>query len=125
MRIGYIIDTLTSVDTHEIVIIGRKVIGFYEADNYRGNFSISPFRKYIEKLFALRQKNKDEGNNLMQGLVELIMNNFYGVQIRRDIDEVFKCKNEHWMQTEFNEIVLDYRRMQNGNYIVKLKNTMV
>ena len=38
-------------------------------------------------MFALRQKYKDEHNNLMQGLVKLITNSLYGVQIHRDIDQ--------------------------------------
>ena len=87
MRNGYIIDTLTSVDIQEIVKIGGRVVQMYEGVIYRENFKISPFRKVIEKLFALRQKYKDEKNDLMQGLVKLIMNSLYGVQIRKDIKE--------------------------------------
>ena len=74
MRNGYINDTLTSVDIQEIVKIGAQVIEIYEGVIYRENFKISPFRKVIEKLFALRQKYKDKKNDLMQGLIELIMN---------------------------------------------------
>ena len=60
MRNGYIIDTLTSVDIQEIVKIGGQVIEIYDGVIYRENFKVSPFRKVIEKLFALRQKYKDE-----------------------------------------------------------------
>ena len=74
MRNGYIIDHLTSVDIQEIVKIGEKVIEIYEGVIYRGNFKISPFRKVIDKLFALRQKHKDEGTDVMQLLVKLLMN---------------------------------------------------
>ena len=66
MRNGYINDTLTSVDIQEIVKIGGKVIEIYEGVIYRENFKISPFRKVIGKLFALRQKYKDEKNDIMQ-----------------------------------------------------------
>ena len=55
MRNGYIIDTLTSVYTQEIVKIGGKVIRIYEGVIYRENFKISPFKKVIEKLFVFRQ----------------------------------------------------------------------
>ena len=58
MRNGYIIDTLTSVDIQEIVKIGGKVIEVYEGVIYRENFKVSPFRKVICELFALRQKLK-------------------------------------------------------------------
>ena len=54
MRNGYIVDTLTSVDIQEIVKIGGKVIEIYEGVIYRENFKVSPFRKVIDKLFALR-----------------------------------------------------------------------
>ena len=121
MRNGYIIDTLTSVDICEIVKNGGKVIEIYEGVIYRENFKVSPFRKVIEKLFALRQKYKDEKNDLMQGLVKLIMNSLYGVQIRKDINESYSCKSETWMKTEFDENVLDYWKLLNGNYIVKMK----
>ena len=121
MRNGYIIDTLTSLDIQEIVKTGAKVIETYEGVIYREKFKISQLRKLIEKLFALRQKNKDEKNDLIQGLVKLIMNSLYGVQIRRDINESFYCKSETWMKTEFDEKVLDYWKLPNGNYFVKMK----
>ena len=70
MRNGYITDTLTSVDIQEIVKIGGKVIEIYEGVIHRENFKVSPFRKLIDKLFALRQKYKDEGNEVMQLLVK-------------------------------------------------------
>ena len=49
------------------------------------------------------------------------MNSLYGVQICRDIDESYKCKSQHWMETEYDDNVLHYRRLPNGNYIVKWK----
>ena len=83
MRNGCIVDVITFVDIQEIVKIGGKVIRIYEEVISRQNFKISPFRKVIEKLFASRQKYKDEGNDLMQGLVKLIMNSLYGIQVRK------------------------------------------
>ena len=121
MRNGYIIDVLTSVDICEIVKIGGKVVEIYGGVIYRENFKVSPFRNVIGKLFALRQKYKDEHNDLMERLVKLIMNSLYGVQIRNDIDQSYKCKSQHWMETEYDENVLDYWKLPNGNYIVKLK----
>ena len=121
MRNGYIIDTLTSVDICKIIKNGGRVIEIYEGVIYRENFKISPFRKVIEKLFDLRQKYEDEHNDLMQRLVKLIMNSLYGVQIRKDIDQFYKRKSQHWMGTKYDEIVLDYWKLPNGNYIVKLK----
>ena len=113
MRNGYIIDTLTSVDIQEIVKIGGKVVEIYEGVIYSENFKISPFRKVIENLFALSKKYREEKNDLLQKLINLIMNSLYGVQIRRDINESYSCKSETWMKTEFDENVLDYWKLSN------------
>ena len=73
-------------------------------------------------MFALRQKYKDEGNDLMQGSVKLIMNCLYGVQKGKDFDQNFKCKSEHWMQTEYDENVLEYWKLPNEKLLRKMKN---
>ena len=57
----------------------------------------------------------------MQGLVKLNMSSLYGVQIRRDINESYYRKSGNWMKTDFDENVLDYWKLPNGNYIVKMK----
>ena len=57
----------------------------------------------------------------MQGLVKLFMDNLYGVHIRKDIDQSYKCKSQHWMETEYDENVLDYWKLPKGKYKVKLK----
>ena len=94
----------------------------YECVNYKENFKISPFRKFIGKLFALRKKYNDEKNNfVLRGLVKLIMNSLYGVQIRKDINDSYYCKSQNWMKTEYDENVLDYWKLPNGNYFVKMK----
>ena len=120
MRNGYIVDTLTSVDIHEIVKIGGKVIEIYEGVIYRENFKVNPFRKVIDILFKLRKKYKDENNDVMQLLVKLIMNSLYGENIRKDIEEKFVCKSEMWMETEYDERVKDYWKISGINYIVKM-----
>ena len=120
MRHGYIVDYLTSVDIQEIVKIGGKVIEIYEGVIYRENFKVSPCRKVIDKLFALRQKYKEEGNEVMQLLVKFLMNSFYGENIRKDIEEKFACKSEMWMQTEYDERLKDYWKISGNYYIVKM-----
>ena len=120
MRNGYIIDHLTSVDIEENVKIGSKVIEIYEGVIYEENFKVSLFRKVIVKLFALRQKYKDEINDVMQLLVKLSMNSLYGENIRKDIDEKFACKSEGWMISEYDERVKDYWKISGINYIVKM-----
>ena len=120
MRNGYIIDTLTSVDNQKIVKIGGKVKENFEGVIYRENFKVSPFRKVIDNLFALTQKYKDEGNDVTQLLVKLLMNSLYGENIRKDIEEKFACKSEYWMQTEYDEGVRDSWKILGNNYIVEM-----
>ena len=57
MRIGFNIDTLTSVDIQEIVIIGGKVIEKYERVIHWENFKVNLFKKVIDRLFLLGEKN--------------------------------------------------------------------
>ena len=87
MRNGYIIDTLTSVGIQDVAKIGGKLIQLYEGVIYRENFEVSPFRKVIDKLFAFRQKYKDENNEAMLLLVKLLKNSLYGENIRKDIEK--------------------------------------
>ena len=122
MRNGYIVQTLTSVDIQEIVKIGGRVIQINEGVIYRENFKKSPFKKVIEELFALRQKYKEEGKNIMQLLIKLIMNRLYGEFLRKDILESYECKSEAWMMSEYGERVLDNQKIKDGYYIVKLKD---
>ena len=122
MRNGYITQVLASVDIQEIVKIGGKVIEIYEGVIYRENYKVSPFKKVINKLFELRQKYKEENNDVMQLLVKLFMNSLYGEFLRKDILESYQCKSEMWMQTEFFERVLDYQKINHGKYIVKMKD---
>ena len=69
---------------------------------------MSPLKKVIDRLFELRQKHKDEKNDVMQMLGKIIMNSLYVEQIRKDVEESYQCKSEMSMMTEFDERVLDY-----------------
>ena len=112
---SYKLITFTSVDIQEFAKIGGKVIAIYEGVIYRENFKVSPFKKVIDKLFELRQKYKDENNDVMQIIDNLLMNSLYGEQIRKNIEENYQCKSELWMLTEYDDLVLDYQRINYGN----------
>ena len=58
----------------------------------------------------------------MQLLIKLIMNSLYGDFLRKDILESYQCKSEMWMMTECDERVLDYQKINHGNYFIKLKD---
>ena len=117
-----VLQKFTSVDIQKIVKVGGKVIEIYDGVNCGENFKVSPFKKVIDKLFELRQKYKNEINDVMQLLVELIINSLYGEQIRKDIEESYQCKSEYWMEKECDERVLYYQEIYYGNFIVKLND---
>ena len=52
-RNGFIFDTLTSVDSQELVKIGGKVVELFEGVFYRENFKVSPFKKVFDTFFEL------------------------------------------------------------------------
>ena len=79
----------------------------------------------MKKFFASKQKFRDEPYELIQNLLKLNMNSLYGVQIRKDSFEPFKCKSQNWMETENDDNALFYWKSPKGNCIVKLKNTLV
>ena len=120
LRNGYIVDVLTSVDIQEIVRVGGKFIEVYECVIYRENFTVSPFREFNKNLFDLRLKYEKEGNDILQERVKLTMNSIYGQTIRRDIEDEFCCKTEHWMKTEYDERVKGYWKLPNGDYVGQL-----
>ena len=122
MKNGYMTQVLTSVDIHEIVKVGGKVIQIYEIVINRENYNVSPFKKVIDKFFELRQKYRKANNEVMQLLVKIIMNSLYGEFLRKDILESYQCKSEMWMMTEYDERVLDYQKINHGNFIVKMKD---
>ena len=88
MRNGFIIDTLTSADFQEIVKIGGYVKEIYEKVVYRENFKINPFRNVIDKLFALRQKYKDENIEVLQILVKLLFIVYIGDKLEKILKKV-------------------------------------
>ena len=57
----------------------------------------------------------------MQGLVKLIINNLYGVRIRKFNTQSYYCISEAWMITEYDENVLDYWKLRNKKYFVAMK----
>ena len=59
----------------------------YEGVIYEENFKTSLCRKIIEILFISRQEYKDECNDFLQKLVEVLRNNLFGENTRRDTTE--------------------------------------
>ena len=49
------------------------------------------------------------------------MNALYGEFLRKEILESYQSKSEAWMLTEYVERVLDYQKINYGNYIFKIE----
>ena len=98
---------MTNVHTKDIVKLWGKTIKIYEGVINREIFKTAPFRKAEEILINLSLKYQDEGNDIMQKLVKLLRNTFYGEDIGKIITEDYKCKPDYWMSTEYVERVLD------------------
>ena len=43
------------------------------------------------------------------------MDSLFGIKIREDINEFSKCRSEHWMKAEYDEIVVEYWNSPKGN----------
>ena len=54
-------------------------------------------------------------------VVEILFDSLHEVQTRKYFNESYKCKSQHYMEIEYDDNVLDYWRLPNGSYIVKLK----
>ena len=119
MRNGYFLHTLTSVDIPAINKIVGKVIEIYEVVIYRENFKVSPFRNNIDKIFEIGQKYDDEINDVMQLLVTFSVNSLYGEKIRKVFPEKLAFKSEYWMHSEYDERIIEYWKVSNGNKNVK------
>ena len=87
---------------------------------YREISLVSPVGNVIDILFALRQKYKDENNEVMQILVKFFLNSVDGEQIRRDIEKNFACKSEYSMFSEYDEQIKEYWKISHSIYIVKM-----
>ena len=48
------------------------------------------------------------------------MTSLYGEQNREDFEEIFACKSEYWMMSEYDERAKEYWKISHGNYIVKM-----
>ena len=51
----------------------------------------------------------------MQGLAKPIMNNLSGKNVRNDIAEEYEIKSKYWMQTKYDENMLNYWRLPGGD----------
>ena len=73
-------------------------------------------------MFEKRDSFKSQGKDLLQNLAKKIGLSVYGGNIRKDINEEYKCVTENWMKENFDDRVKEWFPLKNGNFIVKLED---
>ena len=121
MRNGIIIDTLTSVDIVEIVKCGGDILEVYEGF-FCHNLNFNPYTEFVTDMFEKRDLFKSQGKDLLQNLAKKIGLSVYGGNIRKDINEEYKCVTENWIKENFDDRVQEWFPLKNGNFIVKLED---
>ena len=121
MRNGIIIDTLTGVDIVEIVKCGGIILEVYEGF-FCYNLEFNPYTEFVTDMFEKRDMFKSQEKDLLQNLAKKIGLSVYGGNIRKDINEEYKCVTENWMRENFDDRVKEWFPLKNGNFIVKLED---
>ena len=73
-------------------------------------------------MFEKRDMFKSQGKDLIQNLAKKIRLSVYGGNIRKDINEEYKCVTENWMKENFDDRIKEWFPLKNGNLIVKLQD---
>ena len=121
MRNGIIIDTLTSVDIVEIVKCGGVILEIYEGF-FCQNLEFNLYTEFVTDTFKKRDLFKSQGKDLLQNLAKKIGLSVYGGNIRKDINEEYKCVTENWIRENFDDRVKEWFPLRNNNFIVKLED---
>ena len=121
MRIGVIVDTLTSVDIVEIVKCEGVILEVY-GGFFCHNLEYNPYTEIVTDMFQKRDLFKSQGKDLLQNLAKKISLSVYGVTIRKDINEEYKCVTETWMRENFDDSVKEWFPLKNGKLLLKLQD---
>ena len=100
IRNGINLDTLTSVDIVERVKCGGVILDVYEGF-FSHNLEYKHYTEFITDMFEERDLFKSQGKDLLQNLAKKIGLSVYGGNIRKDINEEYKCVTENWMRENF------------------------
>ena len=121
MRNGIITDTLSDTDIVEIVKCGCVILEVFEGF-FCHNLEFNPYTEFVTDMFNKRDYFKSQGKDLLQNLAKKIGLSVYGGNIRKDINEEYKCVTENWMRENFDDRVKEWFPLKNGNFIVKLED---
>ena len=119
MKNGVIIDTLTNVDIVEIIKCGCILLEVLEGF-FCHNLESNHYTEVVTDMFEKRDLFKSQGNDLFQNLAKKIGISVYGGNIRKDLNEKYKCVTENWMKERFDDRVKEWFPLKKDNLIVKL-----
>ena len=107
MRNGIILDTLTSIDVVEIIRCGGVILEVYEGF-FCHNLEYNPYTEFVTDMFQKTVFFKSQGKDLLQNLAKKIGLSVYGGNIRKDINEKYKCVTENWLREKFDDSVKEW-----------------
>ena len=118
MRIGIIIDTLTSVDIVEIGKNGGIILEVLQGFSSH-HLEKNPYTVFVTDMFEVIELFKSQGKMLLQNLAKKIGFSVYGGKIREDINEEYEYVTEIWMRECFDDRVKEWVPLKNGNLVLK------
>ena len=121
MRNGITIDILTSFDSVEIVNCGGITLKVFEGF-FCHNLDYNAHIGLVTDMFEKRDLLKLQGKDLLQNLAKKIRLSVYGGEIRKDMNEKYKCVTDSWMRGNFDDRVTERFPLKNVTLIVKLED---
>ena len=114
MRNGIIKDTLSSLDIVETVKCGGIILEVSEGF-FCHKLKFNPYAEFVTNMFEKRDIFEPQGKNLLQNLAKKIGLSVDGGNIRKDINEEYKCVTETRMREKFDDRVKEWFPLQNAN----------
>ena len=119
LRKGLILKIPTSIDTQETLRNGATVIDVYEGVLFEDNFDFSPFQRNCQKIFLPGKQMNEKRIETVEREKTFLLN-FFRDTIRRDIDYKLDFKAEKWMETEKEDGVEEYLKLEKGGFFGKI-----
>ena len=104
MRKRIILETLTRVDIAEIVKCGGIILEVF-AGFFCHNLEYNPYTEFVTDKFDKRDLFKSQAKDVLQNLTKKIGLPVCGINVRKDINEEYKCVTGTRMTENFDDRV--------------------
>ena len=98
---------------------GGVILEVYEGF-FCHNLEYNPNTEFVTDMFEKWDLCKRQGKDILQDLAKKIGLSVYGGNIRKDMNEEYKCVTETWMRENFDDRVKEWFPLINGFLIVKI-----